>query len=58
MNKVNPVSTCQTQASLYDRDNYIERKLKINYKTQFLTNMMLKDEKLKDEKKKQPKKMT
>jgi hypothetical protein len=33
------------QASLYDRDNYIERKLKINYKTQFPTNMMLKDEK-------------
>jgi hypothetical protein len=41
------------QASLYDRDNYIERKLKINYKTQFPTNMMLKDEK-----KKQPEKMT
>jgi len=52
MNKVNPVSTCQTQASLYDRDNYIERKLKINYKTQFLTNMMLKDEKKKNSLKK------
>ena len=40
------------QASLYDRDNYIERKLKINYKTQFLTNMMLKDEKKKNSLKK------
>jgi hypothetical protein len=40
------------QASLYYRDNYIERKLKINYKIQFPTNMMLKDEKKKNSLKK------